>query len=35
MRWNKSKAAKRLGVSRTQLYHRMRKYDLEEPQLQA
>jgi transcriptional regulator with PAS, ATPase and Fis domain len=34
-RWNKSKAAKRLGVSRTQLYHRMRKYDLEEPQPQA
>jgi len=34
-RWNKSKAARRLGVSRTQLYHRMRKYDLEEPQPQA
>jgi transcriptional regulator with GAF, ATPase, and Fis domain len=30
-RWNKSKAAKRLGVSRTQLYVRMRKYGLEEP----
>ena len=34
-RWNKSTAAKRLGISRTQLYHRMRKYELEEPQLQA
>ncbi|HEV3217550.1 MAG TPA: helix-turn-helix domain-containing protein, partial [Vicinamibacterales bacterium] len=34
-RWNKSKAARRLGVSRTQLYHRMRRYELEEPQLQA
>jgi two-component system response regulator FlrC len=30
-RWNKSKAAKRLGLSRTQLYVRMRKYGLEEP----
>jgi two-component system response regulator FlrC len=30
-RWNKSKAAKRLGLSRTQLYVRMRKYELEEP----
>ena len=30
-RWNKSKAAKRLGLSRTQLYGRLRKYDLEEP----
>ena len=29
-RWNKSKAAKRLGLSRTQLYVRMRKYGLEE-----
>jgi transcriptional regulator with GAF, ATPase, and Fis domain len=28
-RWNKSKAAKRLGLSRTQLYVRLRKYDLE------
>ncbi|HJZ73706.1 MAG TPA: sigma 54-interacting transcriptional regulator [Vicinamibacterales bacterium] len=27
--WNKSKAAKRLGLSRTQLYVRMRKYGLE------
>jgi transcriptional regulator with GAF, ATPase, and Fis domain len=30
-RWNKSKAAKRLGLSRTQLYGRLRKYDLEQP----
>jgi two-component system NtrC family response regulator len=30
-RWNKSQAAKRLGLSRTQLYVRMRKYDLEQP----
>jgi transcriptional regulator with GAF, ATPase, and Fis domain len=29
--WNKSKAAKRLGLSRTQLYVRMRKYGLEGP----
>jgi transcriptional regulator with GAF, ATPase, and Fis domain len=29
--WNKSKAAQRLGVSRTQLYGRLRKYDLEKP----
>jgi transcriptional regulator with GAF, ATPase, and Fis domain len=29
--WNKSKAAKRLGLSRTQLYGRLRKYDLEQP----
>ena len=28
-RWNKSKAARRLGLSRTQLYVRMRKYGLE------
>jgi transcriptional regulator with GAF, ATPase, and Fis domain len=34
MRWNKSKAAKRLGLSRTQLYVRLRKYGLEEPTLQ-
>jgi transcriptional regulator of acetoin/glycerol metabolism len=27
--WNKSKAARRLGLSRTQLYQRLRKYDLE------
>jgi len=27
-RWNKSKAAKRLGLSRTQLYGRLRKYDI-------
>jgi transcriptional regulator with PAS, ATPase and Fis domain len=29
--WNKSRAAKRLGLSRTQLYVRLRKYDLEQP----
>src|SRR5262249_55225148 len=29
--WNKSKAAKRLGLSRTQLYGRLRKYVLKEP----
>ena len=29
--WNKSKAAQRLGVSRTQLYGRLRKYEIEEP----
>jgi transcriptional regulator of acetoin/glycerol metabolism len=31
--WNKSKAAVRLGLSRTQLYVRLRKYDLEQPQV--
>ena len=30
-RGNKSKAARRLGLSRTQLYVRLRKYDLEQP----
>src|SRR5206468_3103061 len=30
-RWNKSKAAQRLGLSRTQLYVRLRKYQLEQP----
>ena len=30
-RWNKSKAAQRLGLSRTQLYVRLRKYALEQP----
>jgi len=30
-RGNKSKAAKRLGLSRTQLYVRLRKYHLEQP----
>jgi two-component system response regulator HydG len=30
-RWNKSKAAKSLGLSRTQLYVRLRKYDLDQP----
>jgi len=29
--WNKSKAARRLGLSRTQLYVRLRKYDLDKP----
>jgi transcriptional regulator with GAF, ATPase, and Fis domain len=29
--WNKSKAAQRLGLSRTQLYVRLRKYDLDKP----
>jgi len=27
--WNKSKAARRLGITRTQLYGRLRKYGLE------
>jgi transcriptional regulator with PAS, ATPase and Fis domain len=31
VRGNKSKAAKRLGLTRNQLYFRLRKYDLEEP----
>jgi two-component system response regulator AtoC len=30
-RWNKSNAARRLGLSRTQLYGRIRKYGLETP----
>jgi transcriptional regulator with PAS, ATPase and Fis domain len=30
-RWNKSKAARRLGLTRTQLYGRLRKYDLDRP----
>ena len=29
-RWNKSDAARRLGLSRTQLYVRMRRHHLEE-----
>jgi transcriptional regulator with GAF, ATPase, and Fis domain len=29
--WNKAKAARRLGLSRTQLYVRLRKYELQEP----
>jgi two-component system response regulator HydG len=29
--WNKSKAARRLGLSRTQLYGRLRKHELEDP----
>jgi transcriptional regulator with PAS, ATPase and Fis domain len=32
-RWNKSKAARRLGLSRKQLYVRLEKYDLEQPSL--
>jgi DNA-binding NtrC family response regulator len=31
VRGNKSKAARRLGLSRTQLYVRLRKYGLEQP----
>ena len=30
-RWNKGMAAKRLGLTRTQLYGRLRKYDLDRP----
>jgi len=30
-RGNKSKAAKRLGLTRTQLYVRLRKYEIESP----
>jgi transcriptional regulator with GAF, ATPase, and Fis domain len=30
-RWNKSRAAQRLGLSRTQLYGRLRRYELEQP----
>jgi transcriptional regulator of acetoin/glycerol metabolism len=30
-RWNKAQAARRLGLSRTQLYVRMRKYGINEP----
>jgi transcriptional regulator with GAF, ATPase, and Fis domain len=29
--WNKARAAQRLGLSRTQLYTRLRKYDLDKP----
>jgi transcriptional regulator with PAS, ATPase and Fis domain len=32
-RWNKVMAAKRLGLTRTQLYGRLRKYDLDRPAL--
>jgi transcriptional regulator with PAS, ATPase and Fis domain len=31
--WNKSKAARRLGLSRTQLYVRLRRFQLEQPQM--
>jgi transcriptional regulator of acetoin/glycerol metabolism len=30
-RWNQTRAAKRLGVTRTQLYLRLQKYGLEKP----
>ena len=30
--WNKAKAARQLGLTRTQLYVRLRKYDLEKLQ---
>ena len=30
-RWNKVMAAKRLGLTRTQLYGRLRKYDIDRP----
>jgi transcriptional regulator with GAF, ATPase, and Fis domain len=30
-RWNESRAADRLGLTRTQLYGRLRKYELERP----
>jgi DNA-binding NtrC family response regulator len=33
--WNKSKAARRLGITRTQLYCRLRKYGLEARSLSA
>jgi two-component system response regulator HydG len=29
--WNKSKAARRLGLTRTQLYVRLRRYQIESP----
>jgi two-component system, NtrC family, response regulator AtoC len=32
-RWNKARAARRLGLTRTQLYGRMRKFGLEEPSI--
>jgi transcriptional regulator of acetoin/glycerol metabolism len=30
--WNKSKTARRLGLTRTQLYVRLRRYGLESPE---
>ena len=33
--WNKAKTARELGLSRTQLYVRLRKYDIDEPALRA
>ncbi len=30
-RWNKTQAARRLGLTRTKLYFRIKKYGLEEP----
>jgi two-component system response regulator FlrC len=31
--WNKAKSARKLGLTRSQLYFRLRKYDLERPQV--
>jgi DNA-binding NtrC family response regulator len=31
-KWNKVRASRKLGISRTQLYMRLRKYGLEEPE---
>jgi two-component system, NtrC family, response regulator AtoC len=33
--WNKSQAARRLGLTRTQLYGRLRRYGLETPAVEA
>ena len=33
--WNKAKTARELGLSRTQLYVRLRKYEIDEPALRA
>jgi DNA-binding NtrC family response regulator len=30
-RWNRTKAARRLGLTRTQLYLRLQKYGIEKP----
>jgi transcriptional regulator of acetoin/glycerol metabolism len=30
-RWNRTRAAKRLGLTRTQLYLRLQKYAIEQP----
>src|SRR5262249_4798545 len=34
-KWNKVRASRRLGISRTQLYMRLRKYGLENPAVPA